>query len=196
MKLKTKSNLLIATLTLAMVLGVFALAVGITRGDYSQIEIVEPSGGDDTDAIQDAFEAAGPEGTVQLIEGDYYVDNIIVEDFCGKFKGAGMALTTIDVFSEVSPDPVSDITALFKFDGGDIRISDLSFDITYAPVDNYLDYIMWFTGEINSNITRVKYTGYEGNYIDSVDPRMSWNVYAAINIAGITEIPDGYTTGK
>ncbi|MFX1477754.1 MAG: NosD domain-containing protein, partial [Promethearchaeota archaeon] len=25
---------------------------------------------------------------------------------------------------------------------------------------------------------------------------MSWNVYAAINIAGITEIPDGYTTGK
>ncbi|MFW9827966.1 MAG: NosD domain-containing protein [Candidatus Thorarchaeota archaeon] len=191
MKLKTKSNLLIGIFTLAMILGVFALAIGTARGSYSQVVIVEPSGGDDTDAIQDAFGVVGQGGTVQLIAGDYYIDNIILEDFCGRFKGAGMGLTTIYVHDEVTPDPINDITALFKFDGGDIQISDLSFDILPEP---YLDNIMWLTGAINSKLTRVKFTGHEGTYTDPVDPQgMSWNVYAAIAINGI---PDGYTTGK
>ncbi len=191
MKIKTKSKLLIAILTLSMILGVFALTIGTARADKGDTIIVFPSGGDDTVAIQNAFDTADPGDTIKLTKGQYRTNNIIVEDFCGKFKGAGMDLTTIDVYDEVTPDPINDITVLFKFDGGDIQISDLSFDILPEP---YLDNIIWLTGAINSKLTRVKFTGHEGTYTDPDDPQgMSWNVYAAIAINGI---PDGYTTGK
>ncbi|MFX1481425.1 MAG: NosD domain-containing protein [Promethearchaeota archaeon] len=195
MKLKTKSNFIVAILTLAMMLGVFVLAVGASQGSYSKVEIIEPSDGNDTDAIQDAFDKVGSEGTVQLIEGDYYTDNIVVEGFCGRFKGAGMGLTRIFVYDEVTPDPINGITALFKFDGGDIQISDLSFNI--LPDTPYLDNIIRLTGEINSKLTSVQFTGHEGTYTDpDVPSGIFWNVYAAIAITGITEIPDGYTTGE
>ena len=191
MKLKTKSHLLIIILTLAMVMGFFALTIGTTRADDSQIKIVEPSGGDDTDAIQNAFNTVDLGGTVQLIEGNYYMDNIILEGFSGSFKGAGIGLTMIHVYDEITPDPINGITALFKFDGGDICVSDLSIDI--LPSTPYLDNIMWFKGGINSEITRVKFTGHEGDIIDPTTG-LSWNVHVAISITSIIEIPNGYTT--
>jgi len=177
-----------------MMLGVFTLVVGTTRGDYSQVVIVEPSGGDDTAAIQEAFDSAGPGDTIQLTAGQYRTNTIIVEGFCGRFKGSGIGVTKIDVYNELTPDPINGITTLFKFDGGDIHISDLSFDI--SPDTPYLDDIVWFTGTVNSKITRVKFTGHQGTYQDQYDPEIYWNVYTAISIAGMPEVPDGYTTGK
>jgi len=59
---------------------------------------VLPSGGDDTQALIDAFEAAkaaGPGSTVKLEEGTYTIGMIEVRDFDGNFRGAGKGKTIL-----------------------------------------------------------------------------------------------------
>ena len=55
---------------------------------------VHPSGGNDTHAIQAAFNAAvkaGPGSTVQLSAGHFDINAILVTGFNGTFRGAGGA---------------------------------------------------------------------------------------------------------
>jgi len=59
---------------------------------------VMPTGSDDTANIQCAFDeavAAGPGATVELIEGTYHTAQIVVRDFVGSFRGAGMNKTVV-----------------------------------------------------------------------------------------------------
>jgi hypothetical protein len=96
---------------------------------------VSPGGGDDTQALIDAFEAAkqgGPGAVVQLEEGQYTIGMIEVRDFDGYFRGAGKDKTIISNLPEL---PCSDwlainvIPFLLQFVNGNVRMSDMSLRI-------------------------------------------------------------------
>jgi hypothetical protein len=110
---------------------------------------VRPSGGDDTANIQQAFVLAvlaGPGSTVQLSKGHFYMNNILVDGFRGCFTGAGMGRTVIDTLRGLNPglpgvtlmadpDKAGDLTGwtfLIGFLRSDVRVSDMSCDITAA----------------------------------------------------------------
>ena len=208
MKMKTKSSLLIGILTLGTILGFFVLTVGITRA--SDIIIVDPTYVDDTANIQAALDAAGPGDTVQLAAGQFYTNEILVEDFCGTFKGTGED-TKIDVLRGldpsnpgVSPDYLTYSTHLFTFFGGDVHISDLTFEITpyepavpWGPSDppDWYDLlaVILITGDINSRIENVKFTGHEGTALyPDFHPLFSVKSY---NVRVGIEYGGGLTTG-
>ncbi|MFW9942613.1 MAG: NosD domain-containing protein [Candidatus Thorarchaeota archaeon] len=194
MKIKNKSRLLIGILTLGTVVGFLALSVGFTRAN--EYFIVIPSGGDDTENIQNAFDAAvaaGPGSTVLLMGEQFYTNAIYVENFHGTFKGIGKGFTKIDVVRGVDPtDPgVSgpDGPYLFTFAGGDVCISGLSFDITpdmpAAPWEDLdepsydLVSIILITGETNSRINNIKIIGHEGTLLHPI-PGISYNVRVGV----------------
>ena len=94
---------------------------------------VLPSGGDDTDELIAAFneaKASGPGSTVQLVQGEYHIGFVLVEDYIGTFTGAGMGKTIIIPNMDL---PYFDLYAqnlapeLVKFLRGNVRISKMSF---------------------------------------------------------------------
>jgi hypothetical protein len=91
--------------------------------------IVEPSGGDDTPAILQAFDnakAAGPGSVVQLCQGEYFLGFLEIRDFYGSFKGAGKNQTIITAMNNLDLDPIlakGQYPDLIKFVGGDVMIS-------------------------------------------------------------------------
>jgi|WetSurSiteA1Bulk_404760.scaffolds.fasta_scaffold01525_3 hypothetical protein len=100
------------------------------RGSVIQ---VLPSGGDDTYEIIAAFndaKASGSGSTVQLVEGEYHIGFVLVEDFIGSFNGAGIGKTIIIPNMDL---PYLDLYAqnlapeLVKFLRGNVRISNMSF---------------------------------------------------------------------
>ena len=110
--------------------------------------VVAPSGADDTAALQQAFDAAvaaGPGSVVKLTAGKFYTNEILVDGFDGCFTGAGMDRTVVDTLrgldSELpgvklvmDPDdesvPLAEWTSLIAFVRSDVRVADMSFDIT------------------------------------------------------------------
>jgi hypothetical protein len=144
--MKKSLILVLCVLLLVLVGAAPALAHGRTF-------VVHPSGGDDTAAIQAAFDdatAAGPGSTVQLTQGRFYMNNILVDGFRGRFTGAGMGRTAIDTLrglnpglpgvtltvdpddpgTEKSPNYLTGFTWLIGFLRCDVRVSDMSFDVT------------------------------------------------------------------
>jgi hypothetical protein len=123
----------------------------LTGGGEGPVFLVSPSGGDDTYAIQEAFDnavTAGPGAVVELTEGQFYCNNIVVEGFVGTFRGQGKGLTRIDALRGLDPDappiekmvfmPDVEWSALLVFRSCDVRISDMTFDITpYMPGETY-----------------------------------------------------------
>ena len=125
--------------------------------------VVHPSGGDDTTNIEKAFKKAvkaGPDSTVQLTKGQFYMNNILVDGFHGCFTGAGMHKTVIDTLRDSTPnlpgvtltyDPdksgelLEPWTFLIGFLRSDVRVSDMSFDVTaFNPSETYpLDWEPW-----------------------------------------------------
>ena len=108
---------------------------------------VAPTGKDDTANIQNALNACvakGPGCTVQLGAGTYFTQQVVVYNFRGTFKGMGMDSTTIQALPAL---PVTHLTVtscqpnlttcmwpgLFEFVDGNIRVSDLSINITAVP---------------------------------------------------------------
>jgi hypothetical protein len=91
--------------------------------------IVEPSGGDDTPDIMQAFEdakAAGPGSIVQLCEGEYHLGFLQINDFYGSFRGAGKnktvitAMNNLDAITLFAQNLPHD---LVKFVGGNVHLS-------------------------------------------------------------------------
>ena len=108
MKIKTKSKLLIAILTLATIMGFFTFAIGTTRADSEVIYVDPPfSPETDTENIKDALQNAPPGSTVILREGVYcLIRPIVVADFDGIFKGQGKGKTIIkNFFADGHPFP-------------------------------------------------------------------------------------------
>jgi len=89
---------------------------------------VVPSGGDDTEALDQAFaeaKAAGPGSIVQLCEGEFHLGFIEIRDFHGTLKGAGKgktiitAMNNLDLGTKIS---LGIYPVLMKFVGGDVTI--------------------------------------------------------------------------
>ena len=100
-----------------------------------EVFLVNPSGGDDTQALKDAFEdakASGPGATVQLTEGIYTIGPIDVRDFNGCLIGAGKTKTFISNLPELPCEELyqsDNLPYLMQFIGGNVLISDLAFRI-------------------------------------------------------------------
>ncbi|MFX1501868.1 MAG: hypothetical protein ACFFDH_12965 [Promethearchaeota archaeon] len=205
--MKTKVNLLIGILTLGTILGFFALTVGFTHAN--ETITVNPSGGDDTANIQAAFDAAGPGDTIQLAAGQFYTNEIFVTNFYGTFKGSGKDFTKIDVLRGLDPgapgvSTTMGSTHIFTFLGGDVHISDLSFDITpYEPAEPWgpsppdgwwydLLSAILITGDINSRIYNIKFTGHEGTAL--YDPWHPLYLVKNYNVRVGVEYGGGLTT--
>ena len=112
--------------------------------------VVAPSGVDDTAALQQAFDAAvaaGPGSVVRLTKGKFYTNEILVDGFDGCFTGAGMHKTVVDTLRGLDPAlpgvklvmdpddetgtmPLAGWTSLIAFVRSDVRVADMSFDIT------------------------------------------------------------------
>ncbi|MEE9219449.1 MAG: hypothetical protein V3U98_10335, partial [Acidobacteriota bacterium] len=126
------------TRTPAISLPAFTIAVILATSAPAVAETitVSPNGVDDTVEIQAAFDAcvaSGPDCTVQLAAGTFKTSLIEVEGFDGFFKGAGKGWTIV---TNVPRLPCQGLIqngswpSLFKFRGGNINVSDLSFHIT------------------------------------------------------------------
>ncbi len=95
--------------------------------------IVEPNGFDDTDNFKQAFvnaAVAGPGTTIQLVEGEYFVNYIEVYDFHGSLVGAGREKTNITLLPGIpmqAPLELNQSTAWWRMIDGDITISDMTF---------------------------------------------------------------------
>jgi len=166
--------------------------------------IVSPTGVDDTANIQAAFDAAVAAGqgtTVQLTAGQFYCNNILVEGFHGTFTGAGKDVTMIDTLRGLDPtEPGLEhigsgiFLFFFGFNGGDIKITDITFDITavepaelwewpWEPYENRWDVgnIVRIMGDANSAFERVGFRGHEGTLLELNGN--SYNVELAIVIS-------------
>jgi len=170
---------------------VFALAVGVLAllaapAFASPKTICVPYTGkhDYTSEIQKAFDAAvkaGPGSIVQLGAGHFYANNIVVTNFDGTFRGAGEGRTVIDTLRGLYPNGrgVTETgnpgyyLLFFLFRGGDVRVSDLGFDITAAsPAETWNDYgtpadflgsMVGVLGNASSSFDRVSFTAGAGN---------------------------------
>jgi hypothetical protein len=192
MKKKTYSTFISVFLALAITSGFFFITFKpVNASPKSSTYVVSPSGGDDTANIQAAFDSAiatGQKSTVKLTAGQFYANNIIVQNFNGVFKGAGMDLTKIDTLRGLDPnlpgieliqtdseDPSTlyPFSIWFLFEDSDIKISDLSFEITaFNPAEPYQAFYQEFTdvsnvvriaGHSNSVFRFVGFKGYSGN---------------------------------
>ena len=99
---------------------------------------LSPTGGDDTANFQQAFEqaaAAGSGSTVQLAAGVFHTRVIEVWNFDGTLKGTGQKATIIERFVDKDGKTMIDaaqMPALFHFYRGNVRITDLSLNMTPA----------------------------------------------------------------
>ena len=102
------------------------------KATQAPVFLVEPSGGDDTPAINQAFmdaKDAGAGSIVQLMEGEYHLGFLEVCDFYGAFRGTGKGKTIITVMNNLDAQAIFDDNLyhdLVKFVGGDICLSDFS----------------------------------------------------------------------
>jgi hypothetical protein len=94
--------------------------------------VVEPSGGEDTQALYEAFilaKTAGPGSIVQLCEGEYHLGFIEIRDFEGAFRGAGMGKTVITAMNNLNSQLLWDrhqTVNIIKFVGGDVTVSNFT----------------------------------------------------------------------
>lgn len=106
--------------------------INLKDGPAVSVFVVEPSGGDDTPAIMQAFDdakAAGPGSVVQLCEGEYHLGFMEIRDFYGALKGVGKDKTIITAMDNLDLNPMLGLNLypiLVKFVGGDVLISHLT----------------------------------------------------------------------
>lgn len=150
----------------------------VTYDPITHTWTITPSGSDDTDDIQYAFDNAAPGDTIYLTAGQFYCKHIEVVDFHGTFKGAGMESTTIDVIpgGPVIYDYFDGFqwNYFFKFTDGDFSISDMQFDITPEhPTDEWWFFephtsigdIIFLTGDaVHACIEQVGFKAHDGDY--------------------------------
>lgn len=130
------------------------LALVGERPAHAVTHIVNPSGVDDTTAIQSALDACSYPGancTIQFQKGVYYTRILAAENFHGTIRGMGQDKTFLKpVSSQSAPDvdtcsetgwasPISKSSkypVIMQFTGGSLTISDLTFQIdepVFAP---------------------------------------------------------------
>lgn len=100
--------------------------------------VIDPAGPMyDTENLMAAFAQAkesGPGSIVQLAEGEFYLDKIDIYDFRGTFKGSGKDKTVIHTVPGgidigITSPYIETNPFFIEFHGGDITVSDMSFEI-------------------------------------------------------------------
>ncbi len=114
--------------------------------------LVEPAGPMyDTKNLMEAFaqaKEAGPGAVIQLTEGDFYLDQMIINDFRGTFKGSAKDKTIVHTIPgginlQVYAPFIETNSFFLDFHGGDFTVSDMSFVISD---DNPVKPYDWWTG--------------------------------------------------
>jgi len=94
-----KFQTIVLLLTLLTPLIVVFSSEHLNYDETNNIVTLHPTGIDDTENLISAFQTViegGPGGTVQLVEGEYTIsEEIVVVNFDGYFKGAGMDKTVL-----------------------------------------------------------------------------------------------------
>jgi hypothetical protein len=109
----------------------------VLNGSGTVIEVAP--GPDDTQALIDAFSeaaAAGKGSVVKLLPGTFEIGMIEVKEFSGTLTGSGKGNTIVTNRPDISPDEViaqGKLPALISFIGGNVKVSDLSVQLTLTP---------------------------------------------------------------
>jgi hypothetical protein len=107
-KILKKEQVLISIFVMAILVLSSCSMVAFAK---SNTYVVKPNGHDDTSDIQAAFNTCGssPGCTVQLVAGTYYIGQIAVFGFQGRFVGMGQGVTSIQALPNLpSPNPSYD----------------------------------------------------------------------------------------
>ena len=114
--------------------------INLKKASMPAVFMVEPSEGDDTPAIMQAFDdakAAGPGSVVQLVAGEYHLGLIEIRDFYGTFKGAGKDKTIITAMNNLDAQTLwnKNLQAdLVKFVGGDVHLCRFTLQTSPGPL--------------------------------------------------------------
>ncbi len=213
---RLRSRLVLGSIALFTVLAVATSPAFAQRVDAQTRTIaLEPSGGDDTAAVQAALNACvsfGPDCTVALGEGTFRTQQLLVHDFRGTFRGAGQGATILEPFERfaVSQDevaigrpPSADNPWPFHvtFVDGDVTVSDLTFRMTaFEPAQPWKLFGMEFaamasslviTGErADATVERITVEGADG----PDGPFAGYNMINGIYIEGVLPDEDGNWT--
>ena len=206
MKKQVKKTSII--LVLVLIISSFTLVKSKANSDLEYDEstntcIVYPTGSDDTDNIQEAFNlvTANGAGQVKLEPGEFVIDReIVVINFDGMFDGSGMEETVIcttsrDDWPHREEEYFPEVASLFLFYQTDmeersIKVSDMSVKVKATTYDyggffglNVFDIYGCVDGEftddktpLNTMLKRVRISGYIAHdfpFVNTVNP---WQV--------------------
>jgi parallel beta-helix repeat protein len=157
-KILKKEQVLISIFLIAILVMSSGSLVAFAK---SNTYVVKPNGVDDTADIQNAFNQCGtsPECTVQLVAGTYFISQITVYGFQGKFVGMGQGMTiikglpnlpspTASPFWAAMPGPSNPWPDLFTFVNGAFSISGMTVTDSYAqPTKGWVWYASTLTGQ-------------------------------------------------
>jgi Periplasmic copper-binding protein (NosD) len=218
----------LAVLAFAFVLPGSAAAHGaigtVLTPSHGKVITVYPNGYGDTATLQAAFNSCvsyGPGCTVQLVKGTYYIGQIAVFGFQGRFVGAGQGLTTLQGLPNLpSPNPLYNTGStpfwaglpgpsnpwpvLITFVNGAFSMSGMTVTDSYAnPTAGWTDLssgtVTWLwagvlvTGtEATASFDHVTVFGGAGGINIGVGSPSTFNVGNGINIEGML-LPSGWT---
>jgi hypothetical protein len=100
--------------------------------------LVKPSGGDDTQAMQCAFDSAVKQSvpSVRLEKGDYEISSLTVTDFKGTFSGLSSKTTSLTV-ENYTFDCTSERARPIAFYGGDVIFKNMSISVEDPCFEGY-----------------------------------------------------------
>ncbi|MBD3276225.1 MAG: hypothetical protein GF372_12990, partial [Candidatus Marinimicrobia bacterium] len=185
-----------------------ALPLGKAAQQSEEVFTVEPTGGDDTENIKAALsaaQAAGEGSVIYFAPGHFHTDYLILTDFVGTIKGAGMDQTIISPIPKLDfgdgpfeydfPTYENPWPNFITFIRGNITISDLTLYVEDpAPVIPYtlygyeevvLAYLIRFTGDdCSSRVERVHFKGSEQPNPETGTANIAYANYYAGEIYG------------
>jgi hypothetical protein len=160
------------------------IEIDLKKASAPAIFMVEPSGGDDTPDLMQAFEdakTAGPGSVVQLCEGEYHVGYMQIRDFCGALKGAGKGKTIITVLPGLYLDDLfaqNLFHCMVKFVGGDVHLSHFTMQ---TPPGKLTESTGWPNMHLNSLLN---FSAFSVNYETGNESRSINVVIDNVNFRG------------
>lgn len=127
--------------------------------------VVAPSGGEDTENVQCALDAAASLAepmTVKLKAGTFHTAQLVATEFHGQFRGSGEGATlltnvtrplfTVDIPPTGPVTPSSPWPALVAFVGGNFSVSDLTIGATGVPTTGWKFFGAPFSTAFEANV--------------------------------------------
>jgi hypothetical protein len=152
--------------------------MNLRKAETTAAFTVEPNGVNDTQNLSDAFTDAinyGSGAVVQLVEGEYHIGFIEVQEFEGIFKGAGKSKTIITALTGLDIEPLVSQnlnTFLLKFVGGDVYMSDMTIrtpeGVLTTSGEYWLEGLVSFSARSRVYVSESDYIKAEVNNVDFI----------------------------